>query len=336
MSVKHDDIYVTKTGMDIQPSHAFFKVPIVNKLIKPFNVSNYHSLQSVLKKDWVDAETDLLAFEVNGQTLTLLLKQMAQDHVAQGELGGEAWAFFFCACCHMGGSVVPIINGQHLHFRVTGVYNSMSILSDHETGSFWENATGECIEGPLQGSHLETQPAHYLKVGQVLEMNPEALVATRKFSLADRFSDATGNQRMLGPVGFIPPPFRMSMTKADERLQELDLGLGVWIGKLARYYSMQILREHNNVIVDTLGQEQLIVYIDPVSGAPTAHLSNSAVIGWEDGALVLESGERIVHGHVTGANAEKHPLSRPEQQFARWYSFSYLHPGCDIYGMKSV
>ena len=98
MSIKRDDIYVTKTGMSVQPSRAYFKVPIVNKLIKPFNVSEYHSLLNVLEKGWVDVETDLLVFDVNGKKLTLLLKQMAQDHVAQGELDGEAWAFFFCAC----------------------------------------------------------------------------------------------------------------------------------------------------------------------------------------------------------------------------------------------
>jgi len=332
MSEKQDDMYVTKTGMAVNLSRAFFKVPIVNKLIKPFNVSEYHSLHKVLSKGWVDDETDLLIFEVNGQTLTLLLKQMAQDHVAQGELDGEAWAFFFCACCHMGGSVNPIVNGQHLHFRVTGIYNSMSILNDFETNSFWENATGECMEGPLQGTHLESQPAQYMKVSQVLEMNPETLVATRKFSLADRFSDATGNQRMLGSEGFIPPPFRMSMTKADERLPELDLGLGVWMDGHACYYSMKILRENDNAIVDMLGPHQLIVYVDPVSGAPTAHLSKSTVKGWEDGVLVLESGERIINGYVLDVNGEKNPISRPSQQFARWYSFSYLHPNCDIYG----
>jgi len=331
MTANSKNAYVTKTGMAVNPSRAFFKIPIANKLFKPFNVSEYHSLQKVLSKDWVDAETNLLVFDVNGQMLTLLLKQMAQDHVAQGELNGEAWAFFFCACCHMGGSVNPIVNGQHLHFRVTGVYNCMSIMSDYETSSYWENATGECIEGPLQGTHLESRPAQYMKVGQVLEMDSEALVATRKFSLADRFSDATGNQRMLGPVGFIPPPFRMSMTKADERLPELDLGLGVWMDGHARYYSMKTLRENDNVIVDTLGQEGLIVYIDPVSGTPAAHLSKSAVKGWEDDVLVLESGERIVNGYVLDTNAEKRPISRPEQQFARWYSFSYLHPNCEIF-----
>jgi len=84
------------------------------------------------------------------------------------------------------------------------------------------------------------------------------------------------------------------------------------------------------VIIDTIGQDQLIVYIDLVSNTPAAHLSRSTVKGWEDGALVLESGERIVNGLVHGANGKKRPISRPEQQFARWYSFSYLHPNCDI------
>ena len=55
------------------------------------------------------------------------------------------------------------------------------------------------------------------------------------------------------------------------------------------------------------------------------------VKGWEDNALMLESGERIVNGYVLDANAEKRPISRPEQQFARWYSFSYLHPNCEIF-----
>ena len=94
---------------------------------------------------------------------------------------------------------------------------------------------------------------------------------------------------------------------------------------------MKALREHNNVIVDTLDQEGFIVYIDPVSGTPAAHLTKSTVRGWEDDVLVLESGERILNGYVLDANEEKRLISRPSQQFARWYSFSYLHPKCDIY-----
>jgi hypothetical protein len=37
------------------------------------------------------------------------------------------------------------------------------------------------------------------------------------------------------------------------------------------------------------------------------------VKGWEDGVLVLESGEHIENGYVLDTNSEKRPISHPKQ-----------------------
>jgi hypothetical protein len=58
------------------------------------------------------------------------------------------------------------------------------------------------------------------------------------------------------------------MSKQDMRLPELQLGLGVWINGKARFYSMQTLKAHNNAVIDTFDQENLVVFIDPLRRCP--------------------------------------------------------------------
>jgi hypothetical protein len=256
---------------------------------------------------------------------------MAYHHVAQGQLNGEAWAAFLCVCCNMGTTVTPIINEQVHHFRVTGIYNGMSIMSDDESKSVWEHITGECIKGPLQGTRLETRPAQYLTAAQILETTPDALIAVSKSSLLARLSHFLLLRHMLNSNGYMPGLFRLSMTKKDERLAELELGLGVWIGGHARYYPVQTINANGNAIVDTLNQQQILVYIDPATHVPTAHISTSHIQGWDNDVLILESGERIHNGYVLNGDSQKTPIERPNQQFTRWYGFSYMFPNCEIY-----
>jgi len=129
----------------------------------------------------------------------------------------------------------------------------------------------------------------------------------------------------------MPSVFRLSMTQRDMRLPELELGLGIWIGAHARYYPMKTLRDYDNALVDTLTQQQIVVFIDPMSGTPGAHRSTTQIQGWDGDTLVLDSGERIYDGSVLSATSESHPLDRPNQQFTRWYGFSYVFPACEIF-----
>ncbi len=327
-----NNLYVTQSGMAFKPIRAaFLKILGVDFIFKTFNVRAYQKLQDALGQYLVGADAKLMLFEVGGQWVTLLQTQMAYHHVAQGQLNGEAWAAFLCVCCNMGTTVTPIINEQVHHFRVTGIYNGMSIMSDDESKSVWEHITGECIKGPLQGTRLETRPAQYLTAAQILETTPDALIAVSKPSLLARLSHFLLLKHMLDSNGYMPGLFRLSMTQKDERLAELELGLGVWMGGHARYYPVQTINANGNAIVDTLNQQQILVYIDPATHVPTAHISASHIQGWDNDVLILESGEGIHNGYVLYGDSQKAPIERPNQQFTRWYGFSYMFPNCEIY-----
>jgi hypothetical protein len=168
-----------------------------------------------------------------------------------------------------------------------------------------------------------------------MDYAPQAQIAISKPSRMGRLLDSI----LLGPMteaaGYVFPPFRLSMTQGDDRLPELELGLGIWIGRQARFYPLRAIRANDNALTGVLNRQQIVVYIDPISGSPMAHRSSSQVRHWEGDTLVLESGERIRNGYVTNEASQQHPVDSPYQQIARWYGFSYMFPGCEIYSANT-
>ena len=46
------------------------------------------------------------------------------------------------------------IDGRVLSFRLAGINNQNFIMQDRETGSWWQQVSGEAIQGPLKGKRL--------------------------------------------------------------------------------------------------------------------------------------------------------------------------------------
>ena len=47
------------------------------------------------------------------------------------------------------------IDGKKLRFHLTGINNQNFLMQDEQTGSWWQQVTGEAISGPLAGRHLD-------------------------------------------------------------------------------------------------------------------------------------------------------------------------------------
>lgn len=204
-------------------------------------------------------------------------------------------------------------------------------MRDRETGSYWEHATGECIHGQLRGHQLEIIPAQFLLANQLLASLPSSLLVTAAQSWILRILERLTMRSFLSPEGYMPAPFRRSMDKVDDRLPEMQLGLGVWRRRKARFYPINIIKEHNNALFDTFGQERLLVYVDSASEVPVAHRCKASSYKWEGDTLILDTGDRITNGFIHTGGKEVRPFDMPEQQFAHWYGIAYKLPNCEIY-----
>lgn len=166
----------------------------------------------------------------------------------------------------------------------------MILLIDDETRSYWDHITGKCVHGVSSGSELPNWPIEMTTVASIKEKEPDLPVYVSKLPFFGRIM-----LWMEGMIsGRLPPMFRRTMSDVDDRISEMEIGLGVIDGEAARFYRMSDIQEG---VTDTLNGNEIKVSI-AADGIPFA---------------VREDG------------------SRPLQLFTRWYGFSLTYPHCQIY-----
>ena len=60
----------------------------------------------------------------------------------------------WCSTCGTGAVFRAEFKGRRLHFEYDSMVNANEVHKDVETGSRWQQSTGEAIDGPLKGSRL--------------------------------------------------------------------------------------------------------------------------------------------------------------------------------------
>src|SRR5688572_10782279 len=65
----------------------------------------------------------------------------------------------WCGVCNTGIAFRAELKGRTLHFQYDRMVGANEVQKDRETGSSWQQATGEAIDGPLKGSRLTLYPS---------------------------------------------------------------------------------------------------------------------------------------------------------------------------------
>ena len=148
------------------------------------------------------------------------------------------------------------VEGRVLHFRLWGINNQNFIMRDEETGSWWQQVSGECVLGPLKGrrlklfDHDELTYATWLREGdggRVLRPDPK-LLAGHKYAPADWES---GVRRM---------PVATTLADADAQMPARTLVVGVEAGGRAKAYPADALAKQNPIL-DQVGDTPLLVLL---------------------------------------------------------------------------
>jgi hypothetical protein len=243
-------------------------------------------------------DADLLVLRRGDTTRAFLVEEMAWHHVAQGELDGEPFAVVYCVVCDVAIGMTPVVDGRLLHLSAGGLANGVVLARDDETGSYWD-VTGAAVAGPLAGRSLPTWPLERTNAAAALREEPDLPLARSNPGAYGTWWSRVVRSVARDPDGYLPPFFRRTLGESDPRREELELGLGVVVDGLARFY-------------------------------PAAELADL-------GAGVLE--DSFVASRVTieksgdGATwaAVEADGSRPFQVWGRWYGFAATFSGCDVF-----
>lgn len=145
--------------------------------------------------------------------------------------------------------------GRTLHFRLAGINNQNFIMSDEETGTWWQQVSGRAILGPLAGERLEAIPWDEVTYAVWKQEHPRTLVLLPDERAKERYASTDWEEK----VAEYP-----TVAPADPRdgLKPRDLVVGVTSGTAAKAYPWAALADQNPII-DLLGETPLLVLLHP-------------------------------------------------------------------------
>ncbi len=221
--------------------------------------------------DVLDADTSVYLWVRHGNVVAGYgLDLIAHHHKVLDTVGGQSILVTYCTMCHTGRVYVPIVGGAVERFRLVGASYFNAVFEDVTTGSWWYQATGECVIGPRKGMELPSVP--FLQ-GTVAEMNdqwhPEIVsIFTPDAATGTRSEWARGYAARAGDTSLALTP--------------RSLVIGVECnGKSKAYPVMSLMQSASNPVTDTVGgwvvqipkprhpRELVVVYRDSISSGST-------------------------------------------------------------------
>jgi hypothetical protein len=146
------------------------------------------------------------------------------------------------------------MDGRKLTFHLSGINNQNFIMRDEETGSWWQQVSGEAILGPLKGRRLSLVAHDELQFSVWKQEQPEGRVLLPDERLASKYAPADWEDRVARMPVVTP-------AAADDQLAPRELIIGITAGGASKAYPFSKLRQ-DAPVVDTLGGVPILIVMD--------------------------------------------------------------------------
>ncbi len=143
-----------------------------------------------------------------------------------------------------------VVNGQTLKFRLAGINNQNFIMRDEETGSWWQQISGEAIQGKLKGNKLVAVDFDEISYGIWKRENPNGRVLKPE---NDKIESADWEAQVAKMPVRIPG-------EMDKTLEPRTLVVGVEINGKSKAYPFSAL-EKQSPILDSVGGTDIVLLL---------------------------------------------------------------------------
>jgi len=226
-----------------------------------------------------------------------------------------------------------VVNGQTLKFRLAGINNQNFIMRDEETGSWWQQISGEAIQGSMKGSQLVSVETDELTFGTWKKENPDGRVLKPDAKISVEKYDPNWEPEVARM------PVRVT-TKLDETLEPRTLIVGVSLDGKSKAYPFTAI-EKQTPILDTIGTTPVVVVLDGdgksvrafsriVDGRKLEFLKKPDTNELVDAetASVWDFSGRAVSGQLSGKQLTKIQVIKDY-----WFDWKTYHPETQLYSL---
>lgn len=172
----------------------------------------------------------------------------------------------WCGVCNTGAVFRAEHKGKLLHFDYDSMVGANEVHKDRETGSRWQQSTGEAISGPLKGSHLQLYPFVRTTWKEWRRRYPNTLVLKPLPGYAELLpAMRTLSRRSKSGEGDAPK----AAFGHDDRLRPKEIVAGLRAGAEEKAFPFSQLRIAR-VVNDRVGGVPVLVVYQPSSDTTTA------------------------------------------------------------------
>lgn len=140
-----------------------------------------------LKSNLVPPEKLVLGIELNGETKAYPIQFLGYHHQVLDTVGGDPVMVTYCTVCRSGRVYSPKVKGMPETFRLVGMNHFNAMFEDVTTHSWWRQATGEAVAGPLKGNSLPEIPSTQTTLQQWVALYPNSLIMQRDPDFAPEY-----------------------------------------------------------------------------------------------------------------------------------------------------
>ncbi len=224
-----------------------------------------------------------------------------------------------------------------LSFQLAGINNQNFIMRDTETGSWWQQVSGEAIQGSLKGQKLTEVFHDEVSFGVWKREHPNGRVLRpdQKILAANKYESANWEAE----VGQMPVRINH---KIEETFAPRTLVIGIKINEIAKAYPFSAL-EKQSPIIDNVGGTDLLILLAEDKKSVRAFERNlegkkleffrkpetNELLDAETGSVWDFSGQ-ATNGKLAGKQLKKVFVLKDY-----WFDWKTYHPNTLIYRLEN-
>ncbi|WPR75316.1 DUF3179 domain-containing (seleno)protein [Algoriphagus sp. NG3] len=266
--------------------------------------------------------TLVIAIQKGGEAKAYPIRYIVYHHQVRDSLAGNPVMVTYCSVCRTGRVFSPFVKGKAEEFRLVGMDHFNAMFEDSETGSWWQQATGEAIVGKLKGEKLDEIESIQLTAGAFFKTFPQGEIMAEdpnfisKYDSLGKFEKGKSESKLTGT-----DPFSWN---------EKSWVIGVEVDDKAKAYDWNALKETES-IRDRIGEKDIVLLLnkDTQSFAVYEIPSFTRAHLWTGDTLYLDSAAYSFTGK--SLDPSKSDLKRLKAYQEFWHSWRTFRPNTGKY-----
>jgi hypothetical protein len=264
----------------------------------------------------------VIAVGWNGEVKAYPIRYLSYHHQVQDTVGNKRIMVTYCNVCRTGRVYEPLVKGKYERFRLVGMDHYNAMFEDETTKSWWRQANGVAVTGPLAGDTLPEMHSMQLSVKELFRRYPLARVM-----LADAASKASYDS-----LGYF------EQGKTTSRLTGTDTAswqpkswvVGVETEGMSKAYDWKMLIQ-KRLIEDQIGTIPVIIVLFPDDQGFAAFERPTRASDFSVRGDTLFHGNEAYNLEGHPFSPSYHPLKRLKARQEFWHSWITFHPQTEVY-----